>query len=239
MIRIEIWKDIEGFDGKYQVSNQGRVRSRQKGEWRLLKQGYGDGRYPQVVLSKDGKHYTKRVHRLVAEAFIPNPENMPQIDHINGNGWDNQKRNLRYVSPALNALNPNTRGRNRGTREEQRKNKQRRFMAQRLERMRETKRDYVGEDYQVIYDCVRDCYILSFKTDKTFEVNGWLYKIDRRDDLPSTFYTDEYLNADGTIDYAGIWEDMERELNGEVWEEDDGYLVAINEEGEDEIIWLD
>ncbi|MBO4924357.1 MAG: NUMOD4 motif-containing HNH endonuclease [Bacteroidales bacterium] len=236
MKQREIWKDIQGYDGKYQVSNQGNVRSKRRDGWRLLKQGIGDGRYCQVHL---GGNHTPRVHRLVAEAFLDNPDNKPQIDHIDGNPYNNAVSNLRYVSPSQNAANPNTRGRNRGSREEQRKNKMRRIMVQRLERMRQTKRDYVGEDYQVIYDCVRDCYILSFKTDKTFEVNGWLYKIDRRDDLPSTFYTDEYLNADGTIDYAEIWKDMERELNGEVWDEDDDHLIAINEDGEDEIVWLD
>lgn len=111
-------------------------------------------------------------------------------------------------------------------------------MAQRLERMRRTNRDYVGENYQVIYDCVRECYILLFRS-RTIEIDGWYYTIERNDNLPSTFYIDKYLNSDGTIDYTGIWEDMQRDLNGEVWNEDDDHLIAINEDGEDEIVWLD
>lgn len=233
----EIWRNIKGYNGKYQVSNLGNVRSSQGGEWKMLKQGCGDGRYRQVVLMKNGLPTTKRVHRLVAEAFLSNPENKPQIDHCDGNAWNNIASNLRYTTGRENLSNPATKGRNRGKREEQRRNKKNRDMIKRLERMRETNKDYFGEDYQVIYDCVRECYILLFKS-RAVEIDGWYYTIERNDNLPSTFYIDEYLNADGTIDYAGIWEDMQRELNGEIWDEDDDHLIAINEDGEDEIVWL-
>ena len=89
----EIWKDIEGFEGLYQVSNLGRVKSLEKTwicgkggvrhqEEKILKPISDRRGYLFVNLSKDGKmkHFT--VHRLVAEAFIPNPNNLPQVNHI-------------------------------------------------------------------------------------------------------------------------------------------------------------
>lgn len=118
----EVWKDITGFKGKYQVSNYGFVRSLNYHGTRnphLLKQGHGDGRYPQVVLMKEGKRYTRRVHRLVAEAFIPNPEAKGYIDHIDADIENNfagtvdengevSGGNLRWATARENANNPIT-----------------------------------------------------------------------------------------------------------------------------------
>lgn len=89
----EIWKDIDGFDGRYQVSTWGRVRSL-KG---VLKPYKNDKGYLKVGLMKNGKNHKKRVNRLVAMAFIPNPENKPQVDHIDGNKENNSITNLRWV----------------------------------------------------------------------------------------------------------------------------------------------
>lgn len=236
----EVWKDIEGFDGKYQVSNQGRVRSRQKGEWRFLKQGYGEGRYAQVVLSINGKRYTRRVHRLVAEAFIPNPEHKTQIDHIRGyfsNSCSNFADNLRWVSPIENVNNPNTKVNMRGKKKEQRRKREARRMMQRLERMRTNDRCIIGDGYSVFFDRNNNYYILSYQQ-QTIDLNGETYIVDRVDDLPSLFHTRDYLNEDGTIDYARLWDDMQTDLNGGIEGVED-YIITTNEEGDEEIEWLD
>lgn len=206
----EVWKNIEGFKG-YQVSNLGKVRSR-KGhgdEWRIMKQGYGDGRYRQVVLMQHGIPVTKRVHRLVAEAFLANPEGKPQVDHIDGNSYNCVLENLRYVTPTQNCSNPNTKERNRGSREEQRANRRNRLMAQRLERMRDKETDYICEDFDLVYDCARDCYMLYVK--KTVEVDDWIYTCTLP---PETYYVEDFIR-DGLIDYATMWEAMWRYLESE------------------------
>ena len=118
----EIWKDIEGYEGLYQVSNKGRVKSLNRyannngtlqfRPERILKQNIqkaGRSKRCTVVLSKDAKTKAIRVHRLVAEAFIPNPENKPQIDHIDTNMSNNNVENLRWVTAKENMNNPMTR----------------------------------------------------------------------------------------------------------------------------------
>ena len=100
----EIWLDVPGFPG-YQVSNAGRVKSFRSGE-RILKQcndGFG---YPKVRLWRDATGMTVHVHKIVALAFIPNPDNKPEIDHINTNRMDNRVENLRWVTRKENTNNP-------------------------------------------------------------------------------------------------------------------------------------
>lgn len=238
MVRIELWKDIEGFDGKYQVSNQGRVRSRKRGEWRQLKLGHGDGRYPQIVLSKDGKHFTKRVHRLVAEAFLDKPEkkNTTHIDHIDGNAMNNNCRNLRFVCPKENSNNPNTKEHMRGNKREQRAQRERRKMILRLEKMRTNDRCIIGDGYTIFYDRNNNYYLLSYQQ-QAIDLSGKPYIVDRVDDLPHQFYTNDYLNKDGTIDYAGIWDAMEQEMSADIMEDED-YVIVVNEDGDEVIEWL-
>lgn len=197
MIRIELWKDIEGYDGIYQVSNQGRIRSRKRGEWRLLKPGHGDGRYCQVGLVKDGKRYWKRVHQLVAEAFLPNPDHLPQIDHKDGNYLNNYADNLRWVSPADNARNPNTIGHLRGNRKEQREQRETRKMIQRLERMRTNDRCIITDQYMIVFDRINNYYFLT----GTETSNS-----------PVPFRIGDHLNDDGTIDYVGLWEEIQKSI---------------------------
>ena len=100
----EIWLDVPGFPG-YQVSNAGRVKSFRSGE-RILKQCNDSDGYPTVVLCGAIGKRTKTIHRLVALAFIPNPENKPEVDHINTNRMDNRVENLQWVTRKENANNP-------------------------------------------------------------------------------------------------------------------------------------
>lgn len=82
----EEWRDIEGYDGDYQVSNLGKVRSHKRGnEWRPLRPSKDKDGYLAVILSKHNKQKRYRVHRLVAMAFIPNSLNLPIVEHRDDN----------------------------------------------------------------------------------------------------------------------------------------------------------
>lgn len=104
----EIWLPIEGYGGLYQVSNYGRVKSldynRTKQE-KILRQGKNKYGYLMVVLYKEGKGKTIKIHRLVAQAFIPNPNNYPCVNHkdecktnncVDNLEWCTQKYNIKY-----------------------------------------------------------------------------------------------------------------------------------------------
>ena len=108
----EIWKDIKGYEGLYQVSNLGRIKSlerksKTKGnveyikKEKVLKERFSNG-YVSVILYKNGTKKNFRVHRLVAKAFLVNPKNLPQINHINFNRSDNRIENLEWVTAKEN-----------------------------------------------------------------------------------------------------------------------------------------
>lgn len=98
---MEEWKDIEGFEGRYMISRNGEVHSLLRG--RRLKTNK-DGRYERVGLrDKDGNKSTASVHRLVAKAFIPNPLNKAEVNHINGIKQDNRVENLEWATRSENA----------------------------------------------------------------------------------------------------------------------------------------
>ena len=101
----EIWKDIEGFEGYYQISNLGRVKSLPRLSIqnhlipeKILKTCKAQAGYLEVSLYIDGKRYHKKPHKLVADAFIPNPDNLPEVDHINTDKNNNCVDNLRWCT---------------------------------------------------------------------------------------------------------------------------------------------
>ena len=95
-----IWKTIEGTNGEYQVSDTGLVRTTKTG--RILRPAVSRHGYERVCLFKMDRERRYRVHRLVATAFIPNPEGKPQVNHIDGNKSNNYIDNLEWVSPTQN-----------------------------------------------------------------------------------------------------------------------------------------
>ena len=97
----EIWKEIQGYEGLYAVSSKGNVRNIRTG--RLLGGGYYGNGYPFVILYKaNSKPKQINVHRLVALAFIPNPYNLPYINHKNEIKDDNEVSNLEWCSASYN-----------------------------------------------------------------------------------------------------------------------------------------
>lgn len=100
--RIEEWKDIEGFAGLYQVSNCGRVRSLRKGI--LLRPAKNKFGYMYCALSKNGKLHGKKVHRLVAQAFVENPLKRTQVNHKDGNKANNNADNLEWCTYSENTM---------------------------------------------------------------------------------------------------------------------------------------
>lgn len=97
----EQWKEIQGFGGRYAVSTAGRVYSGFVGD--ILTGGVVRG-YRTVNLSKNGQTTTYYVHRLVAAAFIPNPDNLPIVNHIDENKTNNNVENLEWVTYQENTL---------------------------------------------------------------------------------------------------------------------------------------
>lgn len=110
----EIWKNITGYEGLYQVSNLGNIRVNDRRVFnskclclrkgRILKNNKNGRGYINVSLTKNGKSKNKLVHRLVAEAFIPNPKKYLQVNHKNENKRDNRAENLEWCTSSYNVF---------------------------------------------------------------------------------------------------------------------------------------
>lgn len=113
----EIWRDVVGYEGLYQVSDQGNVKSlnyRRTGKERVMEPSFDAYGYSVVTLSKGGKQSIYKVHKLVAKVFIENPDNKPQICHINTLRVDNRAENLCWASQKEICNNATAKGRTRG-----------------------------------------------------------------------------------------------------------------------------
>ena len=98
----EEWRWIREYAGIYKISNYSRIKSYQNGVGKILKPYLSRNGYLCVSLSKFGEVKHFRLHRLVAQAFIPNPDNLPEVDHINGDRLNCTVTNLRYVTRQQN-----------------------------------------------------------------------------------------------------------------------------------------
>ena len=108
----EVFKPVEGYQGDYEVSNHGNVRSLKKARFhgghvqffpeRILKVEKTYRGYQRVMLSNYGKYKKFYIHRLVAQHFLSNEKNKPQVNHINGRKFDNRACNLEWVTPQEN-----------------------------------------------------------------------------------------------------------------------------------------
>lgn len=97
----EIWKEIQGFEGLYAVSNKGKVMNLMSGK--VLKNNINTHGYPFVQLHKGNEKPKQiKVHRLIAEAFIPNPDNLPEVNHIDEDKTNNDVTNLEWVTASQN-----------------------------------------------------------------------------------------------------------------------------------------
>lgn len=111
---MEQWKEIEGYEGLYMISDHGRVRSLSKTgskDEQILRPFTQDG-YLRYTLRKDGKKRNFLAHQLVAKAFIPNPYKRIYIDHKDTDKTNNQVSNLHWVTKKQNSNNPQTRRHN-------------------------------------------------------------------------------------------------------------------------------
>lgn len=154
----ERWRWVDGYEGLYMVSDQGRVISAPHGfkDGLFLRQKLSNKGYQMLSLYKDGKYTHISVHRLVAKAFIPNPQRKEQVNHKDGNKTNNTVQNLEWVTCQENirhkfdVLHVDT-GKGRPS-------KSRRFTDEQIRAIRADKRkpSVIALDYGVTRQCIRD-----------------------------------------------------------------------------------
>ena len=98
----EEWKPIERFNGEYMVSSHGRLRSLKRHKDRLMPMTIQERGYYAAMFHMKNKHICVKVHRLVAETFIPNPDHLPEINHKDGNKLNNHVENLEWCTRSYN-----------------------------------------------------------------------------------------------------------------------------------------
>lgn len=105
VVSVEIWKDVDGFEGLYQISSYGKIKSLHyyggDREKVLIPIKDKDG-YLTIGIWKNKKRHSRKIHRLVAAAFIPNPENLPQVNHKDENPENNMVENLEWCTCRYN-----------------------------------------------------------------------------------------------------------------------------------------
>lgn len=112
---MQLWKWVEGFEGLYEVSNSGIVRSYHKSRKRpqvphdmapkIDRRGY-----QVMMLRKDGTHHMRKVHRMVAQTFVANPHNLPAVNHVDGDKQHNNATNLEWCTNAQNSAHAKVKG---------------------------------------------------------------------------------------------------------------------------------
>ena len=144
---IEVWKDISGYEGIYQVSNTGRIKSLSRrvpglntNTEIILKPHTDKDGYLIVGLHNHGKSSNKKISRLVAQAFIPNPDNLPEVNHKDENKKNNNAENLEWCTTRYNLTYGNRLNCSRGTNNSKHKLTEKQVL--------EIKRTYVKGDLQ-------------------------------------------------------------------------------------------
>jgi len=95
-MKKQIWKDVKGYEGIYKVSNTGLIKNIKRNKILATRTTYD--KYLRINLNKNGNKKTFKIHRLVADAFIPNPHNKPTVNHIDGNKQNNMLDNLEWMT---------------------------------------------------------------------------------------------------------------------------------------------
>lgn len=160
----EVWKDINGFEGLYQISNHGRVSSvkRQGSQGGVLKFSIGhQHKYPYIRLQdvRTNKKESWLIHRLVAIHFILNPENKPQVNHINSIRDDNRVSNLEWVTNMENVIHSQKAGRFNHTGEDNNMSKlttKEVVEIKLLQRKTNLNNSQIGRAYKVTRENIRD-----------------------------------------------------------------------------------
>lgn len=106
----ELWRDIRGYEGMYQISTEGRVKSLKYGKVKIIKPGVESTGYLHVMLSKGGHLHPYKIHRLVADAFLPNLLNLRDVNHLDEIKSNNAVSNLEWCSRRENNVWGSRRG---------------------------------------------------------------------------------------------------------------------------------